>query len=221
MTPTISHWIGQARRTTVTLGLAALFALAFLIVGCSAEGDGAVPGSVRLAGLTQDELDEMLIDAAWDNDVDLATRLVDAGANVNHQDRTQQSAYLIATSEGYLEFLNLTLDNGADVTSLDSFNGTGLIRAAERGHVDIVDRLLQTDIDVNHINNLGWTALHEAIILGDGTDRYIRTVQLLLDHGADPTLPSQTDGTSPLEHAENRDQTKIVDLLLTALDTSS
>ena len=94
--------------------------------------------------------------------------LIAAGADVNAKDKTKQSAYLISTSEGYLDLLDLTLEHGADVDSLDKYDGTGLIRAAERGHHDIVGRLLQTDIDVDHVNNLGWVALHEAIMLGNG-----------------------------------------------------
>jgi len=160
------------------------------------------------------QLNQNLIAAAWANDVELARELIDDGADVNHQDRTRQSAYLIATSEGYLELLELTLEHDADVRSLDNFNGTGLIRAAERGHVDIVQRLLETDIDVNHINNLGWTALHEAIILGDGTEPYRQTVQLLLDHGADPTLPTQNRGDTPLELAQGRGQRAVAELIL-------
>ena len=39
----------------------------------------------------------------------------------------------LATSEGFVDLLSLTLANGADVKSLDSFDGTGLIRAAHRG----------------------------------------------------------------------------------------
>ena len=162
------------------------------------------------------ELNGRLIEAAWADDVARARGLVADGADVNHQDGTRQSAYLIATSEGHLELLELTLESGADVTSLDGFNGTGLIRAAERGHADVVERLLATDIDVDHVNNLGWTALHEAIILGDGSDRYVRTIQLLLDHGADPTLATG-DGQTPLELADGHDQPAVVDLLRTAL----
>ncbi len=184
------------------IGLVAVFAL--VLFGCS-----ATPTESELADLNQE-----LIVAAWENDIQQAQQLIADGADVNHQDRTRQSAYLIATSEGYLELLELTLDNGADVTALDSFNGTGLIRAAERGHADTVERLLETDIDVNHINNLGWTALHEAIILGDGTEPYIQTVQLLLDHGADPTLPTQNHGETPLELAQGRGQRAVAELLL-------
>jgi uncharacterized protein len=114
----------------------------------------------------QAALNQQLIAAAWKNDLRRARALIDQGADVNAKDSTVQSAYLISTSEGYLELLNLTLGHGADVDSKDSFNGTGLIRAADRGHADIAGRLIQADVKINHINNLGWTALHEAIILG-------------------------------------------------------
>ena len=151
--------------------------------------------------IDQERLDRRLIAAAWDNDVDRARRLIARGADVNAKDETEQSAYLVSTSEGYLRLLELTLRNGAGVQSKDRFNGTGLIRAAERGHADIVGRLLQTRIEVNHVNNLGWTALHEAIILGDGSQRYVDTVRLLVARGADVDLPSQEDGVRPLRHA--------------------
>ncbi|HEU4907686.1 MAG TPA: ankyrin repeat domain-containing protein, partial [Propionibacteriaceae bacterium] len=101
----------------------------------------------------QARLNQQLIKAAWDNDLRSARALIAEGADVNAKDNTVQSAYLISTSEGYLELLNLTLKHGADVDSKDSFNGTGLIRAADRGHADIAGRLVQAHIKINHINN--------------------------------------------------------------------
>ena len=98
------------------------------------------------------------------NDVAAARDLIARGADVNAQDETQQSAYLVATSEGYLDLLDLTLAHGGDVASKDSFNGTGLIRAGERGHTGVVGRLIQAGVEVDHVNRLGWTALHEAIV---------------------------------------------------------
>ena len=44
-----------------------------------------------------------LIAAAYRNHLEVAEILIDAGADVNVQDNTQQSAYLITTSDGYLE----------------------------------------------------------------------------------------------------------------------
>ena len=78
-----------------------------------------------------------------------------AGADVNAKDDTEQSAYLIATSEGYLDLLELTLAHGADVRSLDGFDGTGLIRAAERGHAPRRRTPASDRIAVDHVNNPG------------------------------------------------------------------
>ena len=141
--------------------------------------------------------------------------LIAKGAEVNAKDNTVQSAYLISTSEGYLELLDLTLKHGADVDSKDSFNGTGLIRAADRGHADLAGRLVQADVKINHINNLGWTALLEAVILGDGSQRYQQIVTILLDAGADPKIADR-QGVTALQHAERRGQREVARILRNA-----
>lgn len=153
-----------------------------------------------------------LIAAAYRNHLAVADLLIRAGADVNVQDDTQQSAYLIATSEGYLDLLRLTLQAGADVHRTDSYNGTGLIRAADRGHVEIIQELLKTDIKVDHINRLGWTALLEAIILGDGGARYVEVVRLLVEAGVDVNL-ADGNGVAPLAHAQQRGFGQIVEIL--------
>ena len=166
----------------------------------------------------QKRLDEQLIRAAWADDVNRARALIARGADVNAKDDTAQSAYLISTSEGSLDLLNLMLKHGGDVASKDSFNGTGLIRAADRGLADVAGRLVQAGVDVDHVNNLGWTALHEAIILGDGSRRYVDTVRVLVAAGADVTLRSRRDGVSPLDHARAKDHDEIAAVLSAALD---
>jgi len=156
-----------------------------------------------------------LVAAAYGNHVEAARAVVNAGADVNAKDRTEQSAFLLATSENYLELLELTLGAGADVAAKDSYNGTGLIRAAERGHAEVVRRLLATPIEVDHVNRLGWTALLEAIILGEGGPGHTRTVRLLVDAGADVNLGDQA-GVTPLAHAEQRGQDQIAAILRAA-----
>src|SRR3989304_2719897 len=46
-----------------------------------------------------------LIAAAYGNHIAVACLLIEAGADVNRQDQTRQSAYLIATSDGPLDLL--------------------------------------------------------------------------------------------------------------------
>jgi ankyrin repeat protein len=158
-----------------------------------------------------------LVAAAYGNHVEVARRLVDAGADVNAQDVTGQSAYLIATSEvgADVSLLELTLAAGADVEAKDSYNGTGLIRAAHRGYVEIVRRLLGAGTEIDHVNRLGWTALLEAIILGDGGEEHTGVVRLLVDAGADVDL-ADGDGVTPLEHARRSGYSAIAEILTDA-----
>lgn len=158
-----------------------------------------------------------LVAAAYGNHVEVAELLTEAGADVNAKDDTVQSGYLIATSEvgDDTGLLDLTLEKGADVRSLDSYNGTGLIRAADRGYVEIVKRLLETDIEIDHVNNLDWTALLEAIILGDGGPDHTEVVRLLLEAGADPNL-ADGNGKPPLAHAREAGHEEMARLLVEA-----
>jgi ankyrin repeat protein len=175
----------------------ALLLAAAALAGCSGDDEPAAPPRA--------DLDARLIEAAFANDVAAAERLIRDGADVNVKDSTQQSAYLIATSEvgDDPRLLELTLANGAKVNDKDSYNGTGLIRAAERGHARIVERLLRAGIDRDHVNRLGWTALHEAVVLGDGGPTHVATVRALVRGGVDVNVPDG-DGVTALAHAQER-----------------
>ena len=151
-----------------------------------------------LTAAQQARLDEQLRDAAWADDVKRATALVRQGADVNAKDDTVQSAYLIATSEGHLELLRLTLTHGAEVDDKDSWNGTGLIRAAERGHALVVGELLQAGIDRDHVNRIGYQAVHEAVWLGRDTTAYVDTVRVLVAGGVELDPPLARRGPHPV-----------------------
>jgi uncharacterized protein len=156
-----------------------------------------------------------LLAAALTNRVAVAEVLMEAGSDVNEPDRRQQSAYLVATSEVGDEprLLELTLEHGADVDAKDSYDGTGLIRAAERGYVRIVRRLLETDVDVDHVNRLGWTALLEAVILGDGGAGHTDVVRLLVEEGGADVEIGDGEGRTALDHARERGYAAIAAIL--------
>ncbi len=158
-----------------------------------------------------------LVAAAYGDHVEVAQRLIDAGADVNAKDVTQQSAYLIATSEvgEDVSLLELALASGADINAKDSYNGTGLIRAAHRGYVEIIRSLLAAGIEIDHVNRLGWTALLEAIILGEGGEAHTEVVRTLVEAGADVDL-ADGDGVTPLEHARRSGYTEIAEILRAA-----
>lgn len=192
------------------------------LIRAAAAGDTARVKRLLALGARTRATDQLgrtaLVAAAYGNHLGVVRALLDVGADVNTQDSSQQSAYLIATSEvgDDVRLLELMLAHGARVNAKDSFNGTGLIRAADRGYPRVVRRLLAAGVTVDHVNDLGWTALHEAIILGDGGPAYVRVVGLLIDAGADVNLASGRDGVRPLAHAVDRGLTAIAQRLRVA-----
>lgn len=75
--------------------------------------------------------------------------------------------------------------------------------------------MLKTPVNINHVNRFGWTALIEAVILGDGGPRHTAIVRLLVTHGADVNLPDR-DGITALAHARQRNYRDIIRILESA-----
>ncbi len=153
-----------------------------------------------------------LILAVTSDRVDVAWLLVALGADPDVQDAQQDSAWLVTGVTGSVAMLEALLPANPDLKLTNRFGGVSVIPASERGHVDYVRRVVKTGMNVNHVNNLGWTALLEAVILGDGSARYQQIVQILLAAGADPAIADK-DGVTALQHARNSGQTKIAQLL--------
>lgn len=176
------------------------------LIGAAGSGDVAAVRAAIAAKVDVDGTNETgqtaLIVATLARRLDIVRILLDAGADPNLKDDTVQSAYLLATCDVGNDpaLVELLLERGGDVRSLDSWNGTGLIRAAERGHYRIVDVLLGTDIEVDHINRIGYTAMHEAVLFGDGDPAHQRTIASLVRAGADRTI-ADGKGRTALESA--------------------
>ena len=100
--------------------------------------------------------------------------------------------------------------NARAVTS--PYNGTALIAAAHRGHVEIVRALIAAKAPLNHVNNLGWTALLEAVVLGNGSAKYVAVVDALVKAGADVNIADR-HGTTALGHARSRGYSQIARIL--------
>ncbi|MEU6477713.1 ankyrin repeat domain-containing protein [Streptomyces sp. NPDC047017] len=159
---------------------------------------GADPGTRDADGRTP------LLRAALADHVAVARVLVAAGADVNARDDRQDSPWLATGVTGSVAMMRALLPGGPDVTLTNRFGGVSVIPASERGHVAYVRAVLaETGIDVNHVNRLGWTALLEAVILGDGGGTHQAVVEVLLAAGADPLLPD-ADGVTARAHAERR-----------------
>ena len=120
------------------------------------------------------------------NNVEVARALIDAGADVNAKDNIQDTPFLYAGAEGRNDILKLILATGKANLERHQplWRHARSSRRPTRGIPTTVRILLETDIDIDHVNNLGWTALLEAVILGDGGPVYQEIVGLLVDAGA-------------------------------------
>jgi len=203
----------QAAVTSKPVGSPAA-AAALLAAATTGDPDAAAIALRQGADLeTKDDSGRTpLILAATHDRVDVARLLVALGADPDTQDAQQDSAWLVTGVTGSVAMLEALLPASPDLTLRNRFGGVSLIPASERGHVDYVRRVVQTDINVNHVNNLGWTALLEAVILGDGSVPYQQIVQILLEAGARPDLADR-DGVTALQHARRSGQTKVAELL--------
>jgi ankyrin repeat protein len=116
-------------------------------------------------------------------------------------------------ARGRRVFEALALALGASPRNVTSrYDGTALIAAAHLGHDGVVRALILAGAPLDHVNNLGWTALIEAVILGDGGPRHVATVRALVDAGARRGLADR-QGTTALAHARQRRYDEIVRIL--------
>ena len=130
--------------------------------------------------------------------------LLGAGADPGAYENGRYDAVTIAAVANDEESVRVLLALGASAKLVTSrYDGTALIAAAHLGHHGVVQQIIAAGAPLNHVNNLHWTALIEAIVLGDGGVRHQRCLQALLDAGADTQLVDR-EGRSPLQLARSR-----------------
>jgi uncharacterized protein len=142
-----------------------------------------------------------------------AQALIRLGANPNALDAQRYDIITIAAVNNDLDMLKIALEGGGDARAVTSpYAGTALIAAAHRGHVEIVRALIAAKAPLNHVNNLGWTALLEAVVLGNGGANHTAIVDALVKANADVNVPDR-HGTTALGHARSRGYSQIARIL--------
>jgi ankyrin repeat protein len=145
-----------------------------------------------------------------------ARALLKAGANPNRLEIDRYDIVTIAAVANDLEMLKIALEGGASARNVTSrYDGTALIAAAHLGHVDAVKMLIAARAPLNHVNKLGWTALMEAVVLGNGGANHTATVRALVEAGADVNIADR-QGQTPLQHARRRGYTEMARILESA-----
>jgi uncharacterized protein len=142
--------------------------------------------------------------------------LAQAGADLNLLERDRYDAVTMASVADDEETLSLLLQLGAKAGQITSrYDGTALIAAAHLGHDGVVRQLIAVGAPLDHVNNLHWTAVIEAIVLGDGGKRHQSTLKALIDAGANLQLTDRM-GQTPLALARARAYGAMEKMLLAA-----
>lgn len=189
------------------------------LLRAASEGDlDGVTAALRAGAdleARDDHLRTPLLLASAHDHVAVAELLVADGADPDALDDRHDTPWLVTGVTGSVAMLEALLPAEPDLTIRNRYGGISPIPASERGHVDYVRRVVTTGVDVDHVNDLGWTALLEAVMLGDGGPRHQQIVRILLDAGADRELADR-EGVTPLEHARQRGYTEIAAIVETA-----
>jgi ankyrin repeat protein len=140
--------------------------------------------------------------------VELIQILIRAGATVERDDRTDGFTAVHAAAEnGHVDVLTLLMEAGGQsvLGVFDYVDRTPLICAVDKKHLEAAMLLIRagSDINANNEPRIGDTALHQAARNGD-----VKMVRLLLDEGADPTIPGWTQLT-PADVASGRQADKL------------
>lgn len=187
------------------------------LLQAAAEGDAETIRALAAAGAdleTADSAGRRAVHvAAFASSETALAALARAGADLNALDGETYDAVTIAAVANDPEFLSeaLRLGNRADLVT-SRWDGTALIAAAHLGHAEVVRRLIAAGAPLDHVNNLGWTALIEAVVLGDGGPDHQATVKALVAAGANREIADR-DGKTPLMLAEERGYGEIAALI--------
>ncbi len=154
-----------------------------------------------------------LMVATFANHVDVVTALIKAGADSDLLENDKYDAITIAGVDGNTAMVERLIELGARTDLVTSiYDGTALIASAHLGHVGVVKALIAGKAPLDHVNNLNWTALIEAIVLGDGGKNHTQVVRDLVAAGADVNIPDGR-GRTPLTLAKARGYKEMIAIL--------
>ena len=164
-------------------------------------------------------------EATADSVVDLAVRLLEAGADPDAPGGWGQTPLHEAAEYRTPALVQALLDAGADPNATDRYGSSALHVAARAGSPEIIALLVAAGAEVDGRTEVGTSPIHVAVssvpydLTGDSpqvrTGSWRLRATALLEAGADPNLPD-AEGDTPLHLAAQEVDTALVSVLATA-----
>ncbi|XP_015682032.1 ankyrin repeat and SOCS box protein 14 [Protobothrops mucrosquamatus] len=162
-----------------------------------------------------EEGDSALIIAIERESYEIASLLIQFGANTNLQCINKRTALHEAARLGLKDMVELLLWSKADADPRSSYGLTPLALAAQNGHTEILELLLCKGADVLSQASDSASILFEAA--GGGNPD---SISLLLEYGADANVPKQS-GHLPIHRAAYRGHFLALQILIPVTDFSA
>lgn len=134
--------------------------------------------------------------------------LLDAGADINAEDRAGRTALMTLDEDATPDLVRALLDAGAEVKVRDDDGNSALAHAAARSTAEVVRRLLDAGAKINMRNDEGRTALMLAAEVGE-----LENVRALVAAGADYNLKDD-EGKTALDFARGGEYEEVTALLV-------
>jgi ankyrin repeat protein len=141
-----------------------------------------------------------LIIASTRGSTEVATYLIEQGADVNATSEQGMTALIGAALKGSTEIATLLLEKGADVDAANNQGVTPLMGAAQNGHANVVTLLAANGANLDQLSEMQYkeNALHLASRNG-----HTAVVEALLKAGADVDAMEDTHSTALMYAAYN------------------
>ncbi len=168
----------------------------------------AVPPSGPIA-YVRDNATPPLVQAAENQQPDLALRLLGQGADANAAAPDGTTALMWAIHYGEVPLIGRLLEAHANVRAINAYGATPMSEAATFGNTAVIEKLVRAGASVESANADGQTAL---MILAR-TDN-VEAARFLIRHGASVNAREKLMGQTALDWAAARSEPDMVRLLL-------
>ncbi|KAI9696338.1 MAG: Glycerophosphocholine phosphodiesterase [Bogoriella megaspora] len=141
--------------------------------------------------------------ATKSNFVEIVQLLVEAGADVHHQDDQGETALHIAAQFGFEQCAHILIaGNGTQRTNLNipenTFSWTPLFVAAVEGNLPIVEQLIAAGADLSRLDSSGWSAKEHAALRGHiAVSRRLAELTQIVQSSAETTTTKSTSLSPP------------------------
>ena len=168
--------------------------------------------SKKIHEVVNENMQTPLLIATLNNNISMVSLLLEAGFDPNQKDITELSPFIGAASNGFTNVFEYMCLYKPDPNQYNRFGGTALIPSSEKGFLSTMQKALDYNVPVNYQNRLAWSALLEAVILGDGGYLFQDIIRELLEHQADVNL-KDFENKSSLDYAKLKGQNVVLKMM--------